>query len=145
MVIIAILSAGAILSLSAFGQDRELENESDRLVTLLNYAHEQADLQTREIGLYCGEHGYRFLAFDARTNLWGDIESGAVKTLELKPGDLTLGASAELKPHVMIFSNGDLTSFELTLERDGTERTATLVPDDQGRVKRRPAVPEHGT
>ena len=146
MVIIAILSAGAILSLSAFGQDRELENESDRLVTLLNYAHEQADLQTREIGLYCGEHGYRFLAFDARTNLWSDIgdddalrkrdlpagltlrlavegrpvvlpkpgddkaadskangsnkpsdlKSGAVKTLDLKPGDLTLGAPAEL-------------------------------------------------
>ena len=194
MVIIAILSAGAILSLSAFGQDRELENESDRLVTLLNYAHEQADLQTREIGLYCAEHGYRFLAFDARTNLWGDIgdddalrkrdlpagltlrlavegrpvvlpkpgddkaadskangsnkpsdlKSGAVKTLDLKPGDLTLGAPAELKPHVMIFSNGDLTSFELTLERDGTERTATLVPDDQGRVKIRPA-PEHAT
>jgi general secretion pathway protein H len=195
MVIIAILSAGAILSLSAFGQDRELENESDRLVTLLNYAHEQADLQTREIGLYCAEHGYRFLAFDARTNLWGDIgdddalrkrdlpagltlrlavegrpvvlpkpdeakaadskasssnkpsdlKSGAVKTLDLKAGDLTLGAQAQLKPHVMIFSNGDLTPFELTLERDGTERTATLVPDDQGRVKLRPAVPEHGT
>jgi general secretion pathway protein H len=196
MVIIAILSAGAILSLSAFGQDRELENESDRLVTLLNYAHEQADLQTREIGLYCGEHGYRFLAFDARTNLWGDIgdddalrkrdlpagltlrlavegravvlakpgedkaadskasgsnnkpsdlKSGAVKTLDLKPGDLTLGAPAELKPHVMIFSNGDLTPFELTLERDGTERTATLVSDDEGRVKLRPAVPEHAT
>jgi general secretion pathway protein H len=194
MVIIAILSAGAILSLSAFGQDRELENESDRLVTLLNYAHEQADLQTRELGLYCGEHGYRFLAFDARTNQWGDIgdddalrkrdlpvgltlrlavegrpvvlpkpgedkaadakasgsnkpdglKSGDVRTLDLKSGDLKLGAPAELKPHVMIFSNGDLTSFELTLERDGTERTATLVADDAGRVKIRPA-PEHTT
>jgi hypothetical protein len=44
----------------------------------------------------------------------------------------------------MIFSNGDLTSFELTLERDGTERTATLVADDEGRVKIRPA-PEHTT
>jgi type II secretion system protein H len=195
MVIIAILAAGAILSLSAFGQDRELENESDRLVTLLNYAHEQADLQTREIGLYCGEHGYRFLAFDARTNLWGDIgdddalgkrnlpagltlrlavegrpvvlpkpgddktadakasasskpgdlKSGDAATADSKPGDSKLGKPPDLKPHVMIFSNGDLTSFELTLERAGTDRTATLVADDQGRVKVRPAAPEHGT
>jgi general secretion pathway protein H len=201
MVIIALLSTGAILSMSAFGQDRDLENESDRLVTLLNYAREQADLQTREIGLYCGEHGYRFLAFDARTNLWGDIpdddalrkrelppgltlrlavegrpvvlpkpgddksaepkpsdsksdsksdstsdsKSGDSKTGDSKSSNSTLSKPDDLKPHVMIFSNGDLTSFELTLERDGTERTATLVPDDQGRIKIRPATPEHTT
>ena len=156
VVIIAIVATGAVLSFSAIGQDRELENESDRLVTLMNYAREQAELQTRELGLYCGEHSYQFLAFDPRTNLWGDVRDDEVLRLRQLPDGLTLRLSVEarevslakpsdskladpqdLKPHVMILSNGDLTSFELTLERDGTERTATLLPDDQGRVKKR--------
>ncbi len=35
----------------------------------------------------------------------------------------------------MIFSNGDLTSFTLTLGREGTEQTVTLLPDRQGKIK----------
>jgi hypothetical protein len=42
---------------------------------------------------------------------------------------------ADVQPHVMIFSNGDLTSFRVTLGRDGTETTITVLPDKQGRIK----------
>jgi hypothetical protein len=35
----------------------------------------------------------------------------------------------------MIFSNGDLTSFRVTLEREGTDETVTLLPDHQGKIK----------
>ncbi len=44
-------------------------------------------------------------------------------------------APADLQPHVMIFSNGDLTSFRVTLQREGAPQTVTLLPDHQGRVK----------
>ena len=44
-------------------------------------------------------------------------------------------APSDLQPHVMIFSNGDLTSFELTLEREGSDQTVTLLPDRQGKIK----------
>jgi len=156
VVIIALVATGAVLSLSAIGQDRQLENESERIVTLMNYAREQAELQTRELGLYCGQHSYQFLAYDPRTDLWGDVKDDEVLRLRQLPAGLTLRLAVEarevlidkpadvksdnpqaLKPHVMILSNGDLTAFELTLERDGTERTATLAPDDQGVVKKR--------
>ncbi len=40
----------------------------------MNYAQEQGELQTRELGLYCTDHSYKFLAFDARRNLWVPIE-----------------------------------------------------------------------
>ncbi len=155
-VIIGIIVAGAVLSISVLGRDQALETERDRLAALLNYAHDQASLQTRELGLYCTEDGYRFLEFDPRTNLWKDItDDDALRARTLPDGlsirlavethDIVLTTAAKAqdlaktepqnyKPHVMVFSNGDFTSFQLTLERAGTDHTATLVPDDQGRI-----------
>ncbi len=157
-VIIAIVAAGAILSVAALGgQDRELETERDRLVDLMNYARDQAALQTRELGMYLSEDGYRFLEFDPRTNLWTTLTADDALTERELPDGLKLSLSveshevvldtaaradeiaktdaADYKPHIMIFSNGDLTSFELTLEREGTDHSATLAPDDQGEVE----------
>jgi hypothetical protein len=34
----------------------------------------------------------------------------------------------------MIFSNGDLTSFTATVERDGGRRSVALTQDEQGQV-----------
>lgn len=161
VVIIAIVATGAVLSLSVLGQDRELDTERDRLVDLLDYAQDQAALQTRELGLYCTLDGYRFLIFDPGTNLWKDVTyDDALRARQLPDGlrfrlsveshDVVLKTSAQAKkasetdaqsykPHVMIFSNGDLTSFELTLEREGTDRSATIAPNDQGRIVARDA------
>ncbi len=156
-VIIGIIVAGAVLSISVLGRDHVLDTEKDRLVALMNYARDQASLQTREYGLYCTEDGYRFLAFDPRTNLWKDItDDDALRTRALPEGlgirltveahDIVLTTAAKAdqlpktnpqtyKPQIMIFSNGDLTSFELTLERASTEQGATLVPGDEGRIE----------
>jgi type II secretion system protein H len=151
--IIGIIVVGALLSMSALGRDRQLETESERLVTLMNYAREQAELQTRELGLYCGSHRYQFLAFDPLKNQWADIGADDAMRVRDVPAGLTLSLAVEgrdvvldkvpdakqvpadeLRPHVMIFSNGDLTSFSLTIARDGTERYSTLTPDDQGKI-----------
>jgi general secretion pathway protein H len=156
VVIIGIVTIGALLSMSFTGPDRELHTEGDRLVDLMNYAQEQGSLQTREMGLYCTDHGYKFLAFDARTNLWVPIDDDdalrartlpdAIKLrLDVEGREVVLASLADeqkkkiapsaLQPHVMIFSNGDLTSFELTLEREGSNQTVTLLPDRQGKIK----------
>jgi general secretion pathway protein H len=156
VVIIAIVSAGAVLSLSVLGHDDQLDTERDRLVDLIDYARDQASLQTRELGLYCTLDGYRFLVFDPLTNLWKDVrEDDALRPRQLPDGiqirlsveahEVVLKTSAQArkasetdaqnyKPQVMIFSNGDLTSFELELEREGTDHSATIAPDDQNRI-----------
>src|SRR5690349_282623 len=66
VVIIAIISAGVILSVNLTGRDNDLEKEGNRLLTLVNYAREQAELQTREYGLLFRDDGYEFLTFDVR-------------------------------------------------------------------------------
>ena len=65
--IIGIIAAGVLLSVNITGTDHELKTESERLATLMNYAREQAEIQTRELGLACSANGYAFYAFDPRT------------------------------------------------------------------------------
>jgi general secretion pathway protein H len=148
VLIIGVIAAGVLLSVSITGSDHELQTESERLATLMNYAREVAELQTRELGLACSAHGYEFLAFDARTQLWGSIDEDEALRARTLPAGLTLRLKVEArevvfkppletdqkKPDVMIFSNGDVSAFELTVERDGAARSVTLAIDPKGHI-----------
>ena len=62
-------------------------------------------------------------------------------TVEGRPVVLKRPKDAKDKtPQVMIFSNGDLTTFGATLEREGGVRSVTLTEDDKGEVIERPMV-----
>ena len=45
------------------------------------------------------------------------------------------GTAAEVKPQVMLYSNGDLTKFRLTLSRAGTNRSAVLTGSSAGKFE----------
>jgi type II secretion system protein H len=199
VVIIGVISAAVLLSVNLTGRDKDLDKESDRLLTLVNYVREQAEMQTREFGVVVHDDGYQFVAYDTRRRLWREIyedevlrqrklpdgldfkltvdarpvvlvPTGAVKppdpqdkkktktladvkNLEdagsslkdaggKKLGDDS-GALAEAKkivPQIMIYSNGDLSSFEITMEREGGVRSVTLAIDDKGLVIAKPMV-----
>ena len=56
-------------------------------------------------------------------------------SVEARPVVLTRPKDAKDKtPQVMIFSNGDLTTFAATLEREGGMRSVTLTEDSKGQV-----------
>jgi general secretion pathway protein H len=151
--IVALVSAGLLLSVSLTGRDRELEKESDRLAALFNYVREQAELQTRQYGVLFQDDGYEFLTYDMHRGAWRDVSEddalgprklpdglGFKLTVEARPVVLTRPKDAKDKtPQVMIFSNGDLTSFAATLEREGV-RSVTLTEDDKGTVIEQPMV-----
>ena len=152
--IIGIVVAGVVLSVNLTGRDRELEKESARLFTLIDYAREQAELQTREYGVMFHDDGYEFLAYDPRRAAWRSITDddaltdrklpyglGFALKVETRPVVLNRPADAKDKtPQVMIFSNGDLTSFAATLQRDGGLRSVTITEDDKGKVVAEPMV-----
>src|SRR5215469_5802802 len=141
VVIIGIISAGMILStnLAAGGRDRELTKEGDRLQALMQYAREQAELQTRDYGILFRDDGYEFLTYDVRRQLWRDVyEDDALRdrslpdgldiklTVEARPVVLEKPKDAKDKtPQVIIFANGDLTTFEVTLEREDAHGSDT--------------------
>lgn len=153
--IIGLLSAGILLTVTSLtGRDRDLERESDRLFTLINYAREQAELQTREYGVLFQEDGYEFLVYDALLAQWRSVFEddaltarklpdgiGVKLVVETRPVVLRRPVDAHDKtPQVMIHSDGDLTQFAATLERDGGLRSVTVAQDDKGQVVEQPLV-----
>jgi general secretion pathway protein H len=154
VVIIGIITAVTVLSVNLTGRDRDLEKESDRLLALINYAREQAELQTREYGVMFQDDGYEFLTYDTRRASWRSVfEDDALSarrlpdglgfklSVEARPVVLTRPKDSKDKtPQVMIFSNGDLTTFAATLEREGGMRSVTLTEDDKGQVVEQPMV-----
>ncbi len=148
VVIIGVLAAAMLLSLSLTGQDRELEKESTRLVDLFKYAREQAELQTREYGVMFQDDGYQFLVYDTHRALWRDVfEDDALGERKLPDGldvKLTVDArpvvlkrpkdATDKTPQVMVFSSGELSTFSVILERDNGARSVTIAPNDQGEI-----------
>ena len=152
--IIAVVTAGIVLSVSVTGRDRELQKESDRLLALFNYVREQAELQTREYGIMFQDDGYEFLTYDTRRDSWRSVfEDDALRARRLPDGlgfrlsvdarPVVLSRPKDAKdktPQVMIFSNGDLSTFTATLEREGGVRSVTLTQDSSGKVVEQPMV-----
>jgi len=148
LVIIGVITAGVLLSVNITGRDRELEKESDRLLALFKYTREQAELQTREYGVMFQDDGYEFLTYDTRRATWRSVfEDDALTARRLPDGlgfrlvvdarPVVLNRPKDAKdktPQVMIFSNGDLSSFTATLEREGGARSVTLSEDSKGQV-----------
>jgi general secretion pathway protein H len=164
VLIIGLMAAGIVLSVGVTGRDTDLEKESARVFQLIKYAREKAQLQTREFGLYLGQSDYQFLTFDPRKGLWRSVdEDDALRARKLPDGlklrliiegrEVVLKApdkkkdpakmtpeeqqqeALTLQPHIMLFSNGDLTSFQLTLVRDEPARSVAISSTDQGEIE----------
>jgi general secretion pathway protein H len=87
ILIIGIVTAGVLFSISFAGKDTELETESKRLLSLMDYAREQSELQTRDYGIYFGQHGYEFVVYDVRTGAWRQVfEDDALRERTLASG-----------------------------------------------------------
>jgi general secretion pathway protein H len=150
-VIIGLVVAGAVLSASVATGGDDIETESERLLALVGYAREQAELQTREYGLWLEPDRYAFLAFDPRRGIWTDIEADAVLRERKLPEGLAFGLVIEGRPvvlrpprkleeqipQVMLFANGDVTPFALSVRKIGSNELRTIESDDNGAVVRR--------
>ena len=154
VVIIGVLAAAMLLSVSLTGQDRELEKESTRLVDLFRYTREQAELQTREYGVMFQDDSYQFLVYDTHRALWRDVFEDDALTERKLPDGLTVTLTVDARPvvlkrpkdatdrtpQVMVFSSGELSSFSVVLERDNGVRSVTIAPNDKGEVDQQPMV-----
>jgi general secretion pathway protein H len=155
LVIIGVLAASMVLSLGDTGRDQAMEQERDRLAALISYVREQGALQTLEYGLHLTPNGYRFTVYDNRNNAWVQenlddilrprtLPDGLSFSLVLEgrpvvldpPDTRQLGANTpDVSPQIMLFSNGDLNSFELTIRRSSANRTVTLRSTETGKIE----------
>ena len=163
LLIIGLATAAIVLSPSLGGGDTELEKEGERAYSLLNYVRDKAQLQTHEFGLFCNDSVYEFLTFDPRRSVWRTVDEDDILRQRQLPTGLRIrlvveGRQVVLKtaqdqaredskkdkdqiekdrvPHIMLFSNGDLTPFQLTLERDGAGLSVTMASTDDGKIQK---------
>jgi general secretion pathway protein H len=149
--IIGLVAAATLLSFGGERRDTELEQEAQRLDALFDYAREQAELQTRDYGFRVNNKSYSFVVFDVIANEWRAAdEDDALRAREfpegIEPQVVVEGRAIVLDvkkkkdiedftPQVMIFANGDLSSFEVALKREGADARARIYTDEQTNIR----------
>ena len=144
--IIGLVTAAAVITFGGESRDTELDKEAERLDALLDYAREQAELQTRDFGFRTNRQSYQFVVFDPISNEWKvAVEDDALRERKIPEGletelvvegrpvvlDSKWPKIDDHKPQIMIFGNGDLTSFRWQLRRAESGATAVIVTDEQ--------------
>jgi len=160
--IIGIVMSIALLSLGLLGDDRELQTEGRRVIALVQVAQDESVMQGREFGLELMTDAYRFVEYDPLLNIWGELigdetlrqrqlpedyefelfVEGQRVLLDLEPGSFEESeetANRDLTetyaPHVLIFSSGDMTPFELHILRPEQEQSVVLESNLLGDIK----------
>lgn len=158
LVVIGVMVSLAALSFGVLGGDRQSEDESRRFWTVLKQAREEAELQVEDIGIFVSTGAYEYLRFDSRKNEWQPIEGDELyaqrelppglrfrlrlesREVVLKPALPERGDKDENKrnpPHVMVLSSGDVSPFELEIERESQPAAwrVTALADNDLRVE----------
>jgi general secretion pathway protein H len=135
VVIIGIVVTFAVLSVN-FKQGHELKEQAERLTELIKLARQESILNARELAVQLGDGGYRFFALNDQGKWVPWEDQGPYHpvdfpedvrmdvTIEGQKSDTDTGLGGDEAPTslVYILSSGELTPFELTLQRgDGTD------------------------
>jgi general secretion pathway protein H len=157
LAIIGIVSAGVLLSLNLTGRDPQLKTAGRRLLALMHYCRDQAELQTRNYGIVFEPHTYQFVVYSVRGNLWRAVTEDEALRKRTLPAGLSFQVivdarrivlhshkhPAALIPQVMIYSDGELSSFKITLVRKRTGRAITIEQNQDGKIIEK-ALARHG-
>lgn len=159
IVVIAIILSVSVFSMNIVRDDRELQREVYRIGSLLEVAQDEAVMQGREFGLEIMLNSYRFVEFDPFERIWVEVADGdqfrfrqlseevefelrledKFIELEFEANELaeekdenSSGSNDDYAPHILIFSSGDSTPFELRLVNRDLEQVVILTGDLTG-------------
>jgi len=162
MVIVATVVSIGMLSFDLLGSDRDLTTEGQRFAALVEVVQDEAAMQGREFGIELMTTGYRFVEYDALTGQWADVPGDETLRLRALPEELefelfledkriqlendpatfddpeeTSGRSATdvYSPHLLVYSSGDATPFELHIWRRYDDSRVALRGDALGAVE----------
>lgn len=157
LVVVGVMVSLAVLSFGVLGRDRQAEDESRRFWTVLQQAREEGEMQVEDLGIFVSSTAYEYLRFDSRKDEWQPIEGDELfaqrelpeglrfrlrlesREVVLKPNLPQRGDKDENKrnpPHIMVLSSGDVSPFELEIERENQPALwrVTALADNNLRV-----------
>ena len=143
IVIVGVVMSIAILLVSLVGGDRALRDEAQRVISLVEVAQDESLLQGREFGLEIMQGAYRFLELDPLSGQWIEIFGDDTLRMRDLPDEIEFDLYIEdrrvilkrdpaqsgddenrrpgvesFSPHVLIYSSGEMTPFELHFVRN---------------------------
>ena len=151
-----------LMSLGVLRDDRQLRVEARRISSLIELAQDEAVMQGRDFGLEVMESSFRFVEYDSFQSRWveligddmfrfrqlpEDIEfdlllEDQIIVLDMDPQQIEdpdsndFGRSSDAyAPHVLIFSSGDSTPFELQIVNRSEQQTVILRGDITGAIE----------
>ncbi|MGF1548291.1 MAG: type II secretion system minor pseudopilin GspH [Thiotrichales bacterium] len=142
VVIVAILTSFAVLGLGNRAST-VVQEERQRLISLVDLAREEAVLEGRNYGLGFWRAGYAF--YELRDGDWAALGSDAALRERAWPEELEVTVLLERlaialrpdppeRPQVFLFASGEITPFEVRLQVQGQPDTEqTLRRDLLGR------------
>ena len=162
IVIVGTVLSIAMLSFGVLGNDRDLQTEALRFIALMEVAQDDASMQGREFGIELMTAGYRFVEYDALSAQWADVPGDEILRLRSLPEqvefelyledkrilldddpatfddpDKTSNRSATdvYSPHLLVYSSGDETPFELHVWRRLDDSRVVIRGDALGLVE----------
>lgn len=162
VLVVGILSAVVLISLNTGGPERRLDDEAERLASLLSLASSEAVMQNREYGLRLEDDGYRFLCLDDGKQQWLECSGDSLFKRHILPEGLevrvlnesrvtlpittvhsetpdegmSIGAVEKLSPDILLMSSGEASPAEVEIRV--TEEPSLHIPvsvDEIGRVR----------
>lgn len=136
LVLLGVLTSLAVLGSGiASSPARKLQDEAERLNSLLRVLLDEAVLDNREYGVRFEQHSYQVLRFDPRKSRWASLDDKVHELpewaeLSIKVEEQSIGllgakddrkakeekkAPAVKPPQLLILSSGELTPFTLRL------------------------------
>ena len=161
VVVIAIIVSIGMLSLGVLGDDRQMRREAYRIGSLLEVAQDESAMQGREFGLEIMRNSFRFVEYDPFSRQWTDIPTEDMfrfrqlpepiefelyledKSIQLDTDAADLSepdnerdrdTRKDYAPHILIFSSGDTTPFELRLVDTERDHIVILAGDVTGEI-----------
>jgi general secretion pathway protein H len=101
ILIIGIVSAAMLLTMNFTGRDTQLSTEGQRLLALMKYARDQAELQTRNYGIVFSRHGYEFVVYGVRSGVWRQVFEDDALRERLLPKGLEFKLVVDARPIVL--------------------------------------------
>jgi general secretion pathway protein H len=147
VLVVSILMGVVVSSFSGVDREQALRGYCERLALKIEFARDKALQANREWGVYIDADGVRFAEFDEINGEWiqraekpftPDAYDTALRfTVELAeiPGALSSGAEQlngddEDLPNIVLFSSGETTPFEISIEPEEWETTPWLLHSD---------------
>lgn len=160
--IVGVVLSIAVLSLGVLSDDRELREEGRRMIALVQLLNDEAIMQGRDFGIEFMANGFRFVEYDPLASTWGElIGDDTLRPRDLPEGaefDLWIEGQRVLlddrpaafddpeddsprsriesyAPHILVFSSGDMTPFELHVLRPDMDQAISLESNVLGDIK----------